>query len=194
MLEDVTIHESLSVIVWLMIANTKGFQIKEEILKWLLGVIYHLTKCESYTEYSKFEDNIDLSEIKDVILHSLSFRKSYGGMKGDMQMIEYYIQKILVKDIIIMNDKINIIKLDIEDLEYNKWLKCANDFHCNRYIIHHIKNRYSYDEDYIKRLIWYFSSSYNKRYPLIEYSKKENEDWEKIKKDIFLYQKNCIFY
>ena len=32
----------------------KGFQIKEEILKWLLGVIYHLTKCESYTEYSKF--------------------------------------------------------------------------------------------------------------------------------------------
>ena len=80
-----------------------------------------------------------------------------------MQNDEYYIQKILAKDIIVMKDKINIIKLDIEDLEYNKWLKCANDFHCNRYIIQHIKNRYPYDEDYIKRLIWYFSSSYNKR-------------------------------
>ena len=41
-------------------------------------------------------------------------------------MIEYYIQKILAKDIIVMKDKINIIKLDIEDLKYNEWLKCAN--------------------------------------------------------------------
>ena len=28
MLEDVTIHESLPVLVWLMIANTKGFKLK----------------------------------------------------------------------------------------------------------------------------------------------------------------------
>lgn len=194
MLEDVTVHESLSTLVWLMIANTKGFQLKEEIIKWLLGVVYYLSECTEFTFYSKNDGNIFINFNEDIILHTLSFRKSYGGMKGDMKMIEYYIHNIINGNINVKGGKINIIKLEIGELEYNKWLKCANDFHCNKYIIQYIKNKHIFDEEYIKKLIWYFSSSYNKRYPVVEYSKSENEDWNKIKKDVLSFQKKCKFY
>ena len=194
MLEDVTIHESFSILIWLMIANTKGFKLKEEIVKWLLGVVYYLSNCKNFTYYNKYKNNIDISKNEDIIINSLSFRKCYGGMKGDMEMIEFYIQKIISKDITVLSDKINILKLEVKDLKYNEWLICANDFHCNKYIVNIIKNKFNYSEDYIKKLIWNFSSSNNKRYPKIDYSKEENEDWENIKKDILIFQKKCKFY
>ena len=47
MIEDVTLHESFPIIIWLMIAYYKGFEIKNEIVKWLLGVVYCLSVCET---------------------------------------------------------------------------------------------------------------------------------------------------
>ena len=57
MLEDVTLHESISVIVWLMIASSKKYPIKIEMVKWLLGVVYYLSnepQKETYFKEEKF--------------------------------------------------------------------------------------------------------------------------------------------
>ena len=89
MLEDVSLHESFPVLIWLMISNTKGFKLKIPIFKWLLGIVYHLSTCREKTFYSKTEGEINLNN-DDLMMNTLRFRKCYGGMKGDMEMIEYY--------------------------------------------------------------------------------------------------------
>ena len=192
MLEDVTIHESIGVIVWLMIAVTKGFH-----LKWLLGVVYYLSNEPMKTSYfnTDREEN-DLTQQKEDldILYSLRFRKAYGGMKGDMNMIEYYIHEIIQKNIFVKKDKIQLIKFGMENLKYSDWVYQANDFHCNRSIPYQVKIYFpTMKEDRIRELIWYFSSSLNKRFT-IEYSEKDTEDWEKIRKIVRKVQKSCKFY
>ena len=193
MLEDVTFHECFPVLVWLMIANTKGFTIKEEIVKWLLGVVYTLSQIKEYTQYIKYKDTLETNG-ENIYLQSLRFRKSYGGMKGDMEMIEYYKRHIDNGEIIVRDDKINIIKLDIGDLEYKEWIKSANDFHCNRYIVKHVSKYTELDDEKIKRLIWNFRSCFNKRHPKIEYDDEDKLEWEKIKKNVIHFQKICRFY
>ena len=42
MFEDVIPHESIIIIIWLLISSTKGFIFKEVMIQWLLGVIYFL--------------------------------------------------------------------------------------------------------------------------------------------------------
>ena len=197
MLEDVTIHESIGVIVWLMIAVTKGFQLKWEMVKWLLGVVYYLSNEPMKTNYFNTDrEEIDLSQQKEDrnILYSLRFRKAYGGMKGDMNMIEYYIQEIIQKNISVKRDKIQYIKLGMDQLKYSEWVYQANDFHCNRSIPRQVQSHIpNMDEERIRKLIWYFSSSLNKRFT-IEYSEKDTEDWEKIRKVVRKVQKSCKFY
>ena len=126
-------------------------------------------------------------------MNTLRFRKCYGGMNGDMEMIEYYTQNL--KNVSINTDKIFIIKGNVEGLDVGEWLIEANDFHCNKYILDYIKIRYpKYEKEYIKRLIWIFSSSLNSRTDPLDSSIKEISDWSIIKKSVKKYQRNCIYY
>ena len=75
MLEDVTIHESLPVLVWLMIANTKGFKLKREIVKWLLGVVYHLSTCDEFVNYEHYKGDIPIGYDNDIILNLYNLGK-----------------------------------------------------------------------------------------------------------------------
>ncbi len=199
MLEDVTIHESISVIIWLMIAISKKFVMKVEIVKWLLGVVYYLSNEVIQTSYSKeinehqWDPQLYSNKI-NIVLYSLRFRKCYGGMKGDMEMIEYYIGLIINNQLQIADDKIPIIKIEMDPLLREDWIYQANDFHCNRYILNSIQKYYPYlHQDYIKELIWKFSSSINKR-GLILQEQKYVDDWNLIKRKVKRIQKNCIYY
>ena len=197
MLEDATIHTSISIIIWLMIAVNKGFHIKLEMIKWLLGVVYYLSNDKNYTNYSSkdiLEYNIEYCLEKKNILYPLRFRKKYGGMKGDMNMIEHYIGLIINNQILIKEDKIPIIKLKMEPLKYNEWIYQANDFHCNRSIISQVKSYFpKLKDERIKELIWIFSSSINKRKYKEDYSDKDIKEWLTIKKYVKYIQKKCIF-
>ena len=195
MLEDVTIHSSFPIIIWLMIATTKGFPMKYEIIKWLLGIIYHLSTCRDVTFYMNKEiKEIPLNEEDEIMLHALRFRKVYGGMKGDMNMIEFYTQLLYSKNIKINEDKIPIIKIPLKRLRKKEWIIEANDFHCNHYIIDYLEKRHpKLKKDYIKLLIWNFSSSQNNRI-LKENDSKQENDWDKIYLDVINYQKKCRFY
>ena len=193
MLEDVTIHESFPILIWLMIAHSKKFKLKNEIVKWILGVVYYLSIYPNKTFYEKEKNEIEINS-DDIILNTLRFRKAYGGMNGDMEMIEYYTQKIFEDKIKIDSTKINIIKY-VDNLSKKNWLYQANDFHCNRFILKKVHNLYqSFSEDYIKQLIWIFSSSENKREKNIIIDKEKEKDWKKIEKIVKKIQKSCIYY
>ena len=192
MLEDVCLHESFPVLIWLMIANTKGFTLKLPIFKWLLGVVYHLSLCKVKTDYSKITDEIEIIN-DDLFLNTLRFRKSYGGMKGDMEMIEYYTQNL--DNIYIDKGKIFIIKSNIEGLYKGEWLFSANDFHCNKHILDYINYAFpQYNKEYIKSLIWIFSSSLNYRMDPLNFTVNESNDWYIIKDKVKAYQRKCIYY
>ena len=199
MLEDVTLHESISVIVWLMIASSKKYLIKIEMVKWLLGVVYYLSNEPQKETYFKEENEYQWDESVTppnihLLLKTLRFRKAYGGMKGDMMMIEYYIGLVLNNNVFIRKTKIPLVKPFMENLSKNEWIYEANDFHCNRYIIDNIQRYHSrYTKDYLKLLIWNFSSSLNKR-EMIEKDTKQQEDWEIVAKTVRKIQKLCKYY
>tara|TARA_B100001094_G_scaffold287975_1_gene303867 strand:+ start:19785 stop:20696 length:912 start_codon:yes stop_codon:yes gene_type:complete len=200
MLEDVTIHESFSIIIWLMIAVSKGYALRYEMVKWLLGVVYYLSLEDEKTYYCNNDRDkmvIDTQNKYKDLLYSLRFRKEYGGMEGDMNMIEYYIHMIHKGEIKIKTEKIQLIQINEKKLILNKkdWIYQANDFHCNKFILRQIKNYHTnYSEEYIQKLIWYFSSSINKRIIHIEYPDKDKNNWDKIQKVVQYIQKKCIFY
>ena len=199
MLEDVTLHESFSVIVWLMIASSKKFKIRIEMVKWLLGVVYYLTNEPRKETYFKEEKEYQWDESVTppnihLLLKTLRFRKAYGGMEGDMKMIEYYDGLVLNNNIFIRKTKVPLVKPFMENLSKKEWIYEANDFHCNRYIIDNIQRYHSrYTKDYLKLLIWNFSSSLNKR-EMVEKDTKQQEDWEIVKKDVRKIQKLCKYY
>ena len=99
-------------------------------------------------------------------------------MYGDLKMIEYYKHLIANNKINVLNSKIINIKTNIEDLSTKEWIYQANDFHCNKYILKKIKQKHNkYSEDYIKELIWIFSSSINLRENFIDLDEKKANDW-----------------
>lgn len=195
MIEDVTLHSCFPILIWLMIAYSKKFRMKNEIVKWLLGIVYLLSVCKEKTYYEKISDEIDISDKKDdIMINSLRFRKAYGGMNGDMEMIEYYIWLSMNDKINTNKEKIPLVKLKMDPLQKKEWIYQANDFHCNRSIIKQIKRRVpKMDEEYIQLLIWNFSSSQNNRI-FVEQDKKQKNDWDKIKKVVKYIQKTCIYY
>ena len=194
MIEDVTLHSSFPVIIWLMIAYSKKYVLKEEIIKWLLGVVYYISICDKKTYYEKEKTTLDIDGNNDIIINSLRFRKAYGGMTGDMEMIEYYTHLVYNNKLTIDNGKIIPIK-KIEPLKKSEWIYESNDFHCNRYIIKKIGFKYpEYNDEEIKNLIWIFSSSYNIREIQTSKTKDEIKKWDKIKDTVKKVQKECIYY
>tara|TARA_B100002051_G_C16714295_1_gene628441 strand:+ start:18 stop:917 length:900 start_codon:yes stop_codon:yes gene_type:complete len=196
MLEDVTIHESFPIIIWLMIAISKKYKIKKIMIQWLLGIVYYLSMCNVKTNYEKenYINEYTNDNNNYTLLQSLNIRIAYGGMNGDMDMIRYFMNHIINKDIKIEYSNIPIIKLDIEDLQKNEWIYQSNDFHCNRYIIKQVKDYFpEYTEEYIKELIWNCSSCKNNR---IEFkiNKKYHNDWVKIKQRVKIVQKSCNYH
>ena len=196
MIEDVTLHESFPIIIWLMIAYYKGFEMKNEIVKWLLGIVYCLSVCEEKTYYEKLKQEVDISKKQDdILINTLRFRKAYGGMGGDMEMIEYYTMLLINDKIKVNNQKVPLVKLNMKPLLKTEWIYQANDFHCNRSIINQVKKYFpKMENEYIKTLIWNFSSSYNNRVVIQDYDKNQYNDWEKIKKHVRKIQKACIYY
>lgn len=199
MLEDVALHESFPILVWLMIASSKKYKLKIEMMKWLLGVVYYLSN-EPYKEtYSKEENEYNWEESFTspnihLLLSTLRFRKAYGGMKGDMDMIEYYVGLVLKNEIFIRKTKIPLVKPFMKGLTKKDWIYEANDFHCNRYIIDRIQQYHPrYTKEYLRLLIWNFSSSLNKR-EVIEKNEKQEEDWEIISKTVRKVQRSCTYY
>ena len=167
MLEDAFIHPSINIIIWFMAASPQI--ILDSIHKsYILGIIYEMAvsnirhpiikKEQSDSVYNYVSKNDYSQDLRNLIL-SLYLRKSFGGMKGDMKMINGFIDNIL-PDIHNKYDVAKIRHIQIHDtLEYKDILKSAADFHCFPGILLDIQKHHKYEMVDIKNAIWIHSSS-----------------------------------
>lgn len=212
MLEDVMLHESISALIWLSAAISKDYQLNNKQIEWSLGIIKNLCEQNQYDdirhhpEYQNNEFNtpeifnqINQSDINlksKNILMSMLFRVSYGGMKGDMNMIH---QGILIwldrfkKNHIMPNDSIKYYGLDKLSKFDNSYIITASaDFHCFPHILNIIKKKYpNYSLEEIKKCMWECSSKINLREPHI-IEDKWSHMWSVICHYVITIQDNLI--
>lgn len=207
-LEDSILIENYSFLIWMMCSVSKGFKLNDIFLNKLLNIIRDIAKTKFRDKYeNKNVKNFNLKKIKAInkdksnILWSIQLRKSYGGMKGDMNMLEYFSYKwyerfvndfnLLKIENINLLDKVNIIK-------YNDIVLSSVDFHCTNILFFINKLHDDIDELKIKKAIWYYRSSItNKNYLYEKDNNKEEKEqyhiiWKVIKEDVKLCSKKIL--
>jgi hypothetical protein len=97
----------------------------------------------------------------------------------------------------IKREKINTtpirpITIDIKDLNIEDWHFSAIDYHCNSRFLEYISKKHeNIEEDELKKIIWYNSSSINIRQ---KNQKKYNVDkWNEIKENVLKIQKYLLY-
>ena len=111
MLEDVCLHESASVVVWLTSAVSKGYLLQEKHVAWSMGLVrvLCLEPCRFYQQYIGFEHyevqsllhSIDNNVPHSDLIYSCPFRFSYGGMRPDLDFFYYYALILLERNCVI---------------------------------------------------------------------------------------------
>ncbi|KAJ3038621.1 hypothetical protein HDV00_000465 [Rhizophlyctis rosea] len=198
--EDAVLHIKFPILIWLMCALSKGFHPPESCVKWLLGFVEALASSTFRDPVPNSDETppdesqpvkLNSKEVSSLpteyrdLLYSLQLRKAYGGMRGDMAMLDaattvwfkrflpdpsspppslfqnpFYTQ---------MNYQINTIQLEqTADLDIREWELSAVDFHCTDIVDQLRWELMDEDQDTpeeeIKRVIWEKSSSVtNKR-------------------------------
>ena len=211
MLEDTYLHQSLTTVIWLMIAlGTKKFKMKRYIYEWILGCIYTCciiqkkdcinniiinNKSTPYIHYQSAKTEIlkDGYEIlknneQESVLYALFYRMAYGGKEWDMSFLQknaviWYQRFYRKSSRCMITSKIRPISIYVKELELDKWDLSAIDFHTNTNFVDFVYNKFSqYSTKEIKSAIWVYSSSVNLR----EHREKEPDEklleiWEAIK-------------
>jgi hypothetical protein len=208
MLEDTTLHESYTTLIWLMIviSSSKNFKIKKNIYEYILGIIYVLCKLDNNDIIQKenTDENINIPEILDrysdlteseySILYCIHLRIAYGGLEEDMKMLKNYykiweerfrnktknVEKMLVRP----------ISIYVKELDIKNWDLSAIDYHCNSNFLNYISKKFDeIDIEELRKIIWYHSSSINCRIKNKEYDLKT---WNLIKEYVVKTQKYLL--
>jgi hypothetical protein len=213
MIEDTILHESFTTLIWLMIAiSNKKFKMQRYIYEWVLGVVHLLCIIDEKDYFKeKLRNDIipntipniellnnynDLSENQISLLYSMHMRISYGGLKGDIEMINTFINlwEHRFRNNLQNINKIEIrpITLFVKELSLEDWDLSAIDYHCNSKFLEYISKKYDYiDIDKLKNIIWNYSSSINKR-EIIKNDLKDIELWNEIKDHVIKTQKYLL--
>ncbi len=101
-LEDTLPHPSLIPLVWFMMAVSKGYELTDFDVSYVLGIVYAVCTIETYQVYNStctIPNPTDptftvagwstLQRISRDLLWAMEFRKAYGGMACDVKMITY---------------------------------------------------------------------------------------------------------
>jgi len=204
-LEDVLLNKYFPIITWMMVAySTKNWKPSTNDINWLLNYIKFLCNLNYRENYDKLDITTIIPKFKidlfNTLIFCLELRKSYGGMIGDLKMINWFINTWfnrftnninidILNNNIIIEDLLNII----ENKELNKpttMLLEGVDFHNYPQILQKIKSVYmTYELEDIKKAIWEYSSKFNTRYYLNTTNKETPDDlddkyykiWKNIK-------------
>ena len=200
-IEDTCFHQSLSVLLWFMMTNDSKLICKNYI-RYFLGIVYYLSNSNNYdrmitNKSSKLNIKhlFDYQDYQKNILISIWIRSKYGGMKGDISMIN----NILIHwNNYILNENIKYRLIDkIKYIKINQYLNLDSislysvDFHCYPNVIKKIHKRYpELTLEIIKEKIWNNNSKINFRNK-ISYPK--DSTWNKIRKYYYTLIKNFIY-
>eukprot|EP00040_Diaphanoeca_grandis_P019997 m.105986 g.105986 ORF g.105986 m.105986 type:complete len:539 (-) comp27694_c0_seq3:497-2113(-) len=104
MIEDCALHSSFPTLVWMMAASAKGFVLPRAMIAWIFGVVAFISKSKARelpghespltTPMQKIWKELKTSEFQN-LMFSLQLRRSFGGMKGDMAMLDFATKKWL---------------------------------------------------------------------------------------------------
>jgi hypothetical protein len=194
MIEDTKLFEQLEIIIWLMITY-KEYELKEEDVEILLCIVKNMIEENDYFDYETLIEDTkfdDIEKIQNCSLRSLAYREKYGGMKGDMIMINKAIHYYLKNENLIGKIKhydMRHIMEKYQDMDsmYIDIIWEAIDFHCYPFILTNISKKTGYARDMIKQYIWYSDSAWNERkdntkITTNEYKRKK--EWTKINKEL----------
>tara|TARA_B110000208_G_scaffold158381_1_gene192549 strand:+ start:160 stop:1077 length:918 start_codon:yes stop_codon:yes gene_type:complete len=192
-IEDVYITENIGFLAWCMISYP-NFNITNEIKSYLLATVYSMTTHPTHIHTIKNNvilTNIDYeSYIHDDIKFPLLIRMEYGGLKGDIKMIQN-----ILKNPINSNNLIKIISKDIRitaNISYSDIIPQSIDFHIYPTILDElVKLKKIYERDLIKKLIWCNSSCINYR---VKHKPWKQKEWNLIKNDFIRLQKTYKIY
>lgn len=185
MIEDAILHSSITLLVWMMVADEHGWQPGIEQIEWILGIVSYLADLadtdipgKSDHKFMLEYDLIKLNKLKGThladMLFAMQVRRSAGGMRCDIRMLDSHTfvwcdrfqksddwDKYLyaeIKDI----DIESIKPLCIDDIEI-----AGVDYHCFPCIIDYVHQHHpDISEDDIRIAIWYNSSGINYKNPL----------------------------
>ena len=188
-IEDVCLHDSYPIIVWLMMSDNEH-TLRPTDYYIILNIIQNLCECSSYYEEHMHETayiktHVELQSFaqgRDQLL-ALYYRFLYGGMKCDMSMLSNAISYYLQNPNAIFVTKYNDISIDLTNT-YLIILDVSIDFHPFPHMLYYISNRTGLSKERIKQLIWEAESSYNIRKPSIvsrSTSAQAQADWALIR-------------
>lgn len=173
--EDTLPFPGLITLTWYMMAVSKGYVLSDEQVSWILGVVYTITKniktVQKVYQTCVVEETPKNPTRRDVVW-SMVFRRSFGGMKGDIEMLKrlegYWSSASSSKKWHQVKD-IEVDPIDLDSLgSYKKsmYITAAIDQHCFSFIpkkIRELHPEYSIEE--ITTIVWKCRSSINFRNP-----------------------------
>jgi hypothetical protein len=153
--EDTMIHpESFSLVVWLMAAHSKGYQLSTRDEQLVLDAV--ATACAAPFRYSR-----DLSAPGELSEngYSLAFRTLYGGMQGDMVMLTK-----MAKRINSMETLNEWVRAPVpEPFSIKHIIPESIDFHCFPKMVSWCNEKTGISYDHIRSTIWQYWSAPNVR-------------------------------
>jgi hypothetical protein len=196
MIEDVTLFDSIDILMWWSMSNayaTDSYKFSSKDFCILINIVSNLCDClECYDYENESSDiTIDYNKIQKEYPHCLGlyYRKLYGGMKGDMRMldraIEYFSRNILEHK---RTTYVSLSEFIINPEEHLEIIPEAIDFHCYPQILNELNREFPFlKEEQIQEMIWFSESAINIRKPkTIEKSNiyREIKAWNQLKKQL----------
>lgn len=179
LLEDSMINFNYTLLVWIMVAVSKGYYPCQEILEWILGTVEATVNYPFKLDFSY--DRVQKLKLKGDtdLINALKIRKDYGGLKCDAVMIENIIETFMdstdeygnLTKTMIENLSFQTHSVDyngISDLELEEWELAAVDFHVSDIIekwfaILSNEDKEKWTRDDLKSCMWECSGSINHR-------------------------------
>ena len=152
----------------------------EKLEQWVFNYVLYLCN-QKFKALEPTQHNLEpISQISK----SLKLRTFYGGMKGDINLlnkaVNYYSDKL--------NEKINFLPIARPNpLKILLWY--AADFHCFPELLTYLSDEFGYSKEELKKVIWFNSSGLRKGIVAKKYKK---EIWQEIKPKMKRYSANKI--
>lgn len=181
--EDVILSTETAVIVWLMVAKSKGMVLNDTHRQWVLGYVKSLldNRNKWHREGDAELDSVqilDSSHSQSEQLMAIFFRTAYGGLACDSILIKRY-----VKWFITTNNRLPTLGTVpfIDELPKLCINRAAIDHHVYPQLSSIISKELSdLSPKQIENIIWNCSSSRNYRKPR-KVSSEDRKDWKRIK-------------
>lgn len=167
-IEDVCLMDSFPMVIWLMMAD-KQYTITPIDIDILLHCVNGLCHCRKAIECrtDPVTTNYSHEDLENLHIHtellSLYYRAQYGGMGGDMRMLENAIEYYMQNPDSIEKTQYGIINYEeLRNMDIEILVE-AIDFHPFPHMLSMLEKKTGLDKLVIKEYIWVSESGYNIR-------------------------------